>query len=335
VRPRALAGALAAASLLGSGAAAGPAPAPTRIPPARAGAAPVARRVAVTFDDLPGVSVAGDGTAKPLDAMTAKLVESIRAAGAPVVGFVNEGKLYTDDRLDPARVAALRRWTDAGLELGNHTRDHVDLNAVGPYEFEEQIVRGEPVTRQLLEERGRRLRFFRHPYLHTGKEPSVRDQVASFLAGRGYTVGVVTHDNAEWIFARAYANALVRNDASLAERIAGAYVPYMEAKFDYFERQSRALFGREIPQVLLLHANSLNADHFPELARMMKARGYSFVALEEALADEAYRSPDSYAGGNGITWLHRWALTRDRALVLPGEPKTPAWVLETARVESE
>ena len=297
--------------------------------------APPARRVAVTFDDLPGVAVAGDGTARPLDGMNARLVAAIAGSGAPVVGFVNEGRLYADDRLDPKRVETLRRWTDAGFELGNHTRDHVDLNAVGEHAFEDQIARGEAVTKELLAERGKRLRYFRHPYLHTGKDLATRDAVAAYLAGRGYTVAPVTHDNSEWIFARAYANALVRNDASLAERVAAAYVPYMDAKFDYFERQSNALFGREIPQVLLLHANSLNADHFSELAARMKTRGYRLVPLEEALADEAYRSADSYAGTAGITWLHRWALTRDKSLVLPDEPKTPKWVLETARVESE
>ena len=206
---------------------------------------------------------------------------------------------------------------------------------MGQYAFQEQIVRGEPIVKELLAERGKRLRYFRHPYLHTGRDLATRDAVLSFLAGRGYTVGVVTHDNSEWIFARAYANALVRNDAALGDRIAAAYVPYMDAKFDYFERQSKALFGREIPQVLLLHANSLNADHFGELAKMMKARGYAFVTLEEALKDDAFRTADSWVGTAGITWLHRWALTRDKSLVLPGEPKTPAWVLETARVESE
>jgi peptidoglycan/xylan/chitin deacetylase (PgdA/CDA1 family) len=317
------------AALFGAAPRRTPAPAPAATP-----AAPQ-RRVAVTFDDLPGVSVAGDGTDKPLDAMTARLIAAIAGSGAPAVGFVNEGKLYADERLDPKRVETLRRWTDAGFELGNHTRDHVDLNAVGQYAFQDQVARGEAVTKELLAERGRKLRFFRHPYLHTGRDLATRDGVAAYLAGRGYTIAAVTHDNSEWIFARAYSNALVRNDAALGERVAAAYVPYMDAKFDYFERQSKALFGREIPQVLLLHANSLNADRFGELAAMMRARGYRFVPLEEALADDAYRSRDEYVGAAGITWLHRWALTRDKALVLPDEPRTPAWVLEAARVESE
>src|SRR4030095_8019997 len=100
--------------------------------------------------------------------------------------------------------------------------------------------------------------------------------------------------NGDWIFARAYASAARRGDAATQKRVADAYVPYMEAKFDYFERESRALFGREIPQVLLVHANGVNADRFGELAAMMRRRGYAFVTLEEALKDPAYRSP---AGG--------------------------------------
>src|SRR4030095_10023230 len=124
--------------------------------------------------------------------------------------------------------------------------------------------------------------------------------------------------NGDWIFARAYASAARRGDAATQKRVADAYVPYMEAKFDYFERESRALFGREIPQVLLVHANGVNADRFGELAAMMRRRGYAFVTLEGALKDPAYRSPDTYTGAAGITWLHRWALTRGGTeLILP------------------
>jgi hypothetical protein len=110
----------------------------------------------------------------------------------------------------------------------------------------------------------------------------------------------------------------------------------MDAKFDYFERESRALFGREIPQILLIHANSLNADAFGRLSAMMKARGYAYATLGEALEDPAYRSPDTFTGAGGISWLHRWALTRGgKGLVLPDEPTVPKFVLEIAGVDGE
>ena len=211
----------------------------------------------MTFDDLPGVSVIGEGTTA-IETMTARLLAAIRAAGVPAIGFVNEDKLLVSGDRDPRRVALLRSWLDAGLDLGNHTFSHPDLHRVALSAFEADVVRGEEVTGALLAERGRRLRYFRHPFLHTGRDLETKRALERFLAARGYAIAPVTHDNADWIFARAYANAAARGDSAAQARIADAYVPYMEAKFDYFERQSRALFRREIPQILLVHANALN-----------------------------------------------------------------------------
>ena len=43
------------------------------------------------------------------------------------------------------------------------------------------------------------------------------------------------------------------------------------------------MFGREIPQVLLLHANALNAERFGAVADALVRRGYRFISLDEAL----------------------------------------------------
>ena len=303
-----------------------------------AATSPAPRRVAITFDDLPAVTVAVIGDGVPSDrAMTEKLLGAIRQSGAPAIGFVNEGKLApAGGPPEDARVALLERWLEAGLDLGNHTYSHPDLHRVPLEDYQKDVARGDEVTRRLLAARKRQPRYFRHPFLHTGRDLTTKSGLEKFLAARGYSVAPVTHDNSEWIFARAYAGAARRGDRTLADRVAAAYVPYMEEKFDYFERQSRRLFEREIPQVLLLHANSLNADTFDALAAMMRRRGYTFVSLDEALADEAYRSVDTYTGPAGITWLHRWALSReDRGVILPDEPRSPEFVLREARIDAE
>jgi hypothetical protein len=139
----------------------------------------------------------------------------------------------------------------------------------------------------------------------------------------------VTIDNQEWIFARAYDHAHVRADQSLKRRIATEYVAYMDSIFGYYEQQSRALLGYELPQILLLHANRLNAEAMDELVEAIKERGYAFITLDEALEDEAFRLPDEYAGRAGITWLHRWALTQGkRGEFFAGEPGVPQFVQE-------
>lgn len=293
------------------------------------------REVAVTFDDLPVISVTRHDIALYRE-ITSKLLAIITANRIPAIGFVNENKLYENGKLNDERVALLRRWLDAKLELGNHTFSHPDLHTTPLDAFQSDVIRGEAVTSKLLEAKGMRLRYFRHPFLHTGAELETKRSFEEFLTKRGYRVAPVTIDNSDWIFAAAYAKAAERGDKEMMRRVAAAYIPYMESTFDYYEKQSVALFGYEMKQVLLLHANALNADHFGELVEMMKRRGYKFVTLDEALTDKAYAAPDAYVGRSGITWLHRWALTAGkRGAFFVGEPLTPEFVMKEAGVSAE
>ena len=284
------------------------------------GGAAVKRQVAVTFDDLP----APQGELEDMRRITSALLASFKRNGVPVVGFVNERKLYTRGEADE-RINLLRAWLDAGAELGNHTFSHINLQRAPLADYEDDVVRGETVTRILLGERGMRLRYFRHPFLFTGATPEYKEGLAKFLASRGYTVAPVTLDNGDYIFADVYFKAKKRGDSETARRVADAYVPYMETIFDFFERLSTETFGREVRQTLLLHANEINADRFDELAAMMKRRGYTFVTLEEALKDPAYSEPDALYK-NGVSWIHRWRASK--GLQQKWEPEAPKFVDE-------
>jgi peptidoglycan/xylan/chitin deacetylase (PgdA/CDA1 family) len=274
-----------------------------------AGNAPRRRQVAVTFDDLPFTGDGGKTTPGELREYTSKLLSTFAAHKIPAIGFVNEGKLQRAGERE-ARVAVLKMWADAGYELGNHTYAHPSLYRTPLAAFQQQVIDGEPVTRSLLAARGMKLRYFRHPFLNTGPDLQTKEAFEKFLTARGYRVAPVTIDNAEWIFAQAYAQASQRGDRETARRIADEYVPYMERMFEFYERMSVELFGREIAQTLLVHANSLNADHFERIILMLKRRGYEFVTLDEALKDKAYEHRDAYTGAVGISWLQRWAITR-------------------------
>jgi peptidoglycan/xylan/chitin deacetylase (PgdA/CDA1 family) len=296
--------------------------------------APGGRTVAVTFDDLPLNSLRRDLTTQTT--ITRKLLHAIKSNKVPAIGFVNENKLLTNGQQDEKRVAFLKMWLDANMELGNHTFSHPDINHTPLDTYKQDVIRGEEVTSSLLKATGRALRYFRHPFLHAGNNIETKREFETFLVERGYRIAPVTIDNSEWIFASAYEKALVRGDKQMAKRVADAYIPYMEKKFAYFEQQSTALFGYEMKQVLLLHANALNADYFDKLARMIKKRGYEFISLDEALTDNAYSSPDTYAGTKGITWIHRWAITAGKDDdFFKGEPRTPAFVLKEAGIVTE
>lgn len=297
------------------------------------GLAGAPRRVAISVDDLPWVE---------FQRTDAAVVQSrhqllLRALiGTHAIGFVNEDKLEVDGVVVDARRQMLTDWIDAGFELGNHTRGHVGLHQTAIEAYEQAILDGERVTRPLLAARGQTLRWFRHPYLHAGRDDTVRERLAAFLAEHGYQVAPVTIDNGEWIYARAYLVLLEQDENARAAALRRDYVDYMLDKFVYFEDRSRRLFGRDIDHVLLIHANALNADALPDLLRRLRQRGYQFISMEEALRDPAYASADGYRGGAGITWIHRWAMAQK----LPrefyaDEPQVPPAVLALAGVESE
>jgi peptidoglycan-N-acetylglucosamine deacetylase len=293
------------------------------------------RAVAVTIDDLPAP---GGGlvhnTIAGLRENTEKLLAACRQAGVPAVGFVNEAKLVVpgetaEDRA--AREAALKLWTDNGFELGNHTSTHGSLNQNPLEAFKKDVIEGEPVTRRLMEEKGGTLRYFRHPFLHVGTTLDVRRASEAFLAERGYVIAPVTVDAKDYIYASVYATAMRKGDKDLAAKLAADYLRFSDEKFALAEQSATRLMGRDIPHVLLLHANAINADHFGALADVIKKRGYRFVTLEEALKDEAYKQPDTYVGTWGHTWLRHWELTSGKTPSEAADP--PDWVMKlyTAR----
>jgi peptidoglycan-N-acetylglucosamine deacetylase len=278
------------------------------------------RRVAITIDDLPR---GGDSSREGRDlasirSMTLKLLEPL--GGIPVIGFVNAGRATQLD--DAGLQSVLKLWLDHGATLGNHTWSHPDLNTVPLAEYEADLLRGEPAVAQAL---GRRPVYFRHPFLHAGKDAATRRGLEKFLAEHGYRIAPVTLDNSDWMFAAVYAPAL-KKDSALALRVRREYLAYMESIFAFFEERSREVVGREFPQTLLIHASQLNADVMPELLAMMRKRGYRFVSLDDALKDDAYRLPDEYFGPGGFSWIHRWSKTRGMAL--RGEPDEPDWIAE-------
>lgn len=292
------------------------------------------RQIAVTVDDLPVVSPQKDLTAR--QQITKNLLKHIKKAKIPAIGFVNENKLYDkDNKLDELQVDLLRMWLDTGLELGNHTYSHMSLHDNSLEKYEADILKGEIVTKQLLETNRKKMRYFRHPFLWTGLSMEIKNDLGKFLAEHNYTIAPVSIDNADWIFARAYEKAFAKNDEKLMKQIGDAYIPYLDSKVDYWERQSVTLFKREIKQILLLHANFINSVYFGDIAKMLKKRKYKFVTLEESLSDEAYKLPDNFVKRNGISWLHRWALDKGREYILPDEPRVPEFVMKTAGVDSE
>ena len=285
------------------------------------------RQVAVTIDDLPA-GTADRRPAAEITAMTAKLLGTLRDQKVPVVGFVNEKKLYKPGEVDE-RIKALQLWLDYGFELGNHTFSHPSLNQVGLKAWEDDVIQGENVTRMLLAQRKMKLRYFRHPFLDTGRDLLTRREAEAFLVERGYRIAPITLDGWDWMFAGLYEDAKQRNDTASQQQIVKEYLAHHDAVFAYSEQLSAKIVGYEPKQILLLHASNLEADHIGELIDVLRKRGYRFITLEDALSDSAYSLPDTYIGEEGTGWLEHWAITQGK--IPQGAPVMPQWVIDRTK----
>jgi len=301
--------------------------------PSACGADEPRRQIAVTIDDLPGVKTGGDRAADAVR-VSADIVGILKEHGIPAVGFVNAGRSFPDDPEATRKI--LKIWTDAGMELGNHTARHSSLHQMSVADFKTDVREGLALLQGLLDSDAKPVRYFRYPCLHTGRSIEIRGEVEALLQELHLRNAPVTFDNGEWIFAAAYHKAVIVGDGKTKRKIVKTYLDYMGRKLAYFEDQSRKLLGREMPQIMLIHANRLNADHLDRFLAMLKRRSYRFVSLETVLKDEAFLLPDTFTGRGGISSLHRWAYSKGVGKAFfAGEPEVPEEILKLAGVDSE
>ncbi len=281
-------------------------------------------KVCFTIDDLPTVGARNHEESRYI---TDNLIAHFQTYSIPAIGFVNERKLRQDGVVMEERIGLLESWVASGYELGNHTYSHMNFHENSMEDYGEDILKGEIETKKLMSKYSMDIRYFRHPYLRIGESAEKYDSLNSFLDQNNYLEAPVTIDNADYLFAAAYAKAMREKNDSQMQEIGKDYISYMREKIKFFERNSEDLFGRNIAHVLLLHANFLNADYLDELAEMYINEGYSFEPLEEVLKDPAYNEEISDFGPWGISWVHRWALSRGvEGSFFKGDPLPPDYI---------
>ena len=289
--------------------------------------APTGRRVAITIDDGPVVNEMTD--LGNFQRITNGLIGLFQVENVPVIMFVNERQLNVPGQRD-ARANVVEQWLNAGFEVGNHAYSHKSASMVPVDEFTDDVIKGEVITRELLERRGKQLVWLRYPYLHSGANATDHQAIVDFLEKRKYRHAPVTVDYADYTFAGAYTRELRRGNIEMAERIKQAYIDQVDVGFNYAEKFSQELYGREIAQILLIHCNELNSVSLRDSIARLRKRGYTFITLEEAMRDYAYQRPDTFAGPGG-SWLSRTATVMGKKpsdAIVAARPVVPKWITE-------
>jgi peptidoglycan/xylan/chitin deacetylase (PgdA/CDA1 family) len=254
--------------------------------------------LALTFDDLPNHGGLPPGMSRA--GVARSLIAALQARRAPPsYGFVNaQGLSEGEDQRE-----VLRLWRAAGYPLGNHAFSHMDLNTHSVAEFEEDVRKNEPILRELMAAAD--WRFFRFPYLHQGDSEEKRRAVADFLRERGYRVAEVTLNFDDWAYNDPYARCSAKQDASAIEWLKQSYRTRASESLERGRREARALFGREIRHVMLLHNGAFTAAMMPSLLDLLEKDRFEIVELAFAEADPVYASVPARATPDGQTLLDR------------------------------
>lgn len=246
-----------------------------------------AGEIALTFDDAPTQgSVIMSGEER-----TNSIIRILQNNGiADALFFVNTNKI------DEAGAARLKKYSEAGFHLANHSHSHLSARKVSVDEYVADVVK----AKQILSGFDNVLPLHRFPYLNYGKDTADILAIQKKLAAEGYKNGYVTSDNYEW-----YINSLLVKakqqgkevDLALFEKV------YVESIWDavvFYDELAKKTIGRSPKHVLLLHEFDTSPLFLDALIKRIKAEGWKIISPQEAYKDKiAHSFPNTDYHGQG------------------------------------
>jgi peptidoglycan-N-acetylglucosamine deacetylase len=235
--------------------------------------------VAFTFDD--GPRLATTPLLNPQE-RNAALLAALKKHQVSAALFVTLG----NGADQPEGLALARAWGEAGHALGNHTVTHLDLNAkdVTLKQYQDELLACDRVIHQLPGYKP----WFRFTFLREGDTPEKRDGMRAFLKKLGYRNAYVSLDTSDWRLDAALGTALTQHPNLDTAPFRAAYLSHLRQRAEAYRDLSRRLFGRDIPQILLLHHNLINALFLEDAIRQFKDAGWTITSPELAFQDFVY-----------------------------------------------
>jgi hypothetical protein len=123
----------------------------------------------------------------------------------------------------------------------------------------------------------------------------------NFLREQQYRNAYVSLDTSDWRFNEKLIEVLKRDSQADVSEIKLAYLAHIKQRALAYRDLSYKLQGRDIPQVLLLHHNLVNALWLDDVITQFKEMGWTFVTPAQAFTDPVYQLfPDRPAAGQSL-----------------------------------
>ncbi|MFZ6813889.1 polysaccharide deacetylase family protein [Undibacterium sp. Rencai35W] len=251
-----------------------------------------AQSVAFTFDDGPSVA------STPLLSAQARnqaMLDALAKHQVKAALFITAA----NGAIQPAGYAFAKAWGDAGHAIGNHTMTHPDLHSdkLSLTQYQQEILDCDRIISTLPGYQ----KWFRFTYLREGNTPEKRDGMRGFLKQHGYRNAYVSLDTSDWRLDEKLTEVLTKNPHADLSPIKRAYLSHIRQRAIAYRALSQQLQGRDIPQIILLHHNLINALWLDDVIAQFKDMGWNIVTPASAFADPVYQlTPDRPAPGQSL-----------------------------------
>jgi peptidoglycan-N-acetylglucosamine deacetylase len=246
-----------------------------------------AQEIALTFDDVP----TSNGPIYSGQVRTDKIIQHLKNKGVEHVAF-----FVITGNIDDRGSARLRKYSDAGHFIANHTHSHRRMDAMGLAQY----IRDIEIADDKLRSHPGFKPWFRFPFLDEGRTESKRDSLRTLLNNLQLMNGYVTVDNYDW-----YINNLLKDAVSKKMKVDTAslrnlYIDHIWQSIAFYDAISKRVLGRSAKHVLLLHENDLAALFVDDLIDHIRSKGWKIISPDEAYYDPiAQQIPNVLFNGQG------------------------------------
>ncbi len=194
----------------------------------------------------------------------------------------------------------LSDWADDGHIIANHSYSHMNSSE----NETEVIIRDIARNHDLLSERAGFEPYFRFPFLAGGRDLAQQDDYRAFLSDAGYIVAPVTIDTYDW-------NVTARLEKPGADRarIGDYYLRSVRTMAKHAHASALALGLKNLPHLMLVHHNALNALFLGPLLKTLQSDGWEIVDAKTAMDHPVMAGPPPRIDG----WGNRLNLLRRAA----------------------
>lgn len=253
------------------------------------------KEICITFDELPAAEGFGG---VDYEAVSYLIIEALKKHEVKATGFVVGSQMQGKHDI-------VGEWLNEGHTLGSMTYSNQDYHELGIKQFLREVKMGNESLEGMLSGFGQKKRYFRFPYLHFGMTVQGKRQATMFLESLDNIPVPATVLPEDYLYNLRLTKMGKQPDSAQFDALLNEYVNHVLDELERSERVAKQVAGRRVKQILILQANRLNAVYLDEMLGAIKAMGYKFITVDQALKDNIYSESEAYFGTRRLGWLDR------------------------------